>query len=91
MIDAGASWIHGIGKGVDEFDDDTENPYNPIYEVAKENHITTVKTWNDIDSSTFEFIWYNGTRVNTAMVESLADKIETAVEDYNSNDQTSIE
>jgi monoamine oxidase len=45
-VDLGASWIHGIGKGVG-FDKQGRwrNQWNPVYKVALQNQIETARTW----------------------------------------------
>ncbi len=48
IIDAGASWIHGIGPGAVDLKA-WKGKYNPIYEIAKANNIQTVRTWKNED------------------------------------------
>jgi polyamine oxidase len=43
-VDMGASWIHGIGPGLGD-NPDYNKKNNPIYDIAKNNNITTVPTW----------------------------------------------
>ena len=47
-VDMGASWIHGIGPGLGDVAQ-YKGKYNPIYELAKKNNISTVATWVDED------------------------------------------
>ncbi len=56
-VDMGASWIHGIGPGCGD-SEEWETKENPIYTIAKENGIETVKTWNDEDESKNNFYWF---------------------------------
>lgn len=56
-VDMGASWIHGIGPGCGE-DDEWKGKMNPIYTIAQERNIKTVKTWNDEEETTASYYWW---------------------------------
>ncbi|CDW88257.1 amine oxidase [Stylonychia lemnae] len=58
-IDMGASWIHGIGKGADGLKK-WNNKFNPIYQIARDNNIATVSTWEDEDNAEEAFFWWQG-------------------------------
>jgi hypothetical protein len=46
IVDLGASWIHGIGKGADgDTKGKWKNQWNPVYQIAKDNEIVTHRTW----------------------------------------------
>ncbi|CDW77606.1 amine oxidase [Stylonychia lemnae] len=55
----GASWIHGIGKGVQGLQE-WKNKYNPLYQVTLENNIKTLATWKERDNGEYLFYWYKG-------------------------------
>ena len=58
-VDMGASWIHGIGPGRGD-DPKYKGKYSPIYTIAKDNNITTVQTWADLDKTEEVFYWWKG-------------------------------
>ena len=58
-VDMGASWIHGIGPGCGD-DEEWRSKENPIYTIAKENGIHTVKTWNDEEEAETNYYWWKG-------------------------------
>lgn len=58
-VDLGASWIHGVGPGCGD-DQEWEGKANPIYTIAKDSGIETVKTWNDEDEANNSYYWYKG-------------------------------
>lgn len=77
----GASWIHGIGPGCGD-SEEWQSKENPIYTIAKENGIETVKTWNDEDESKNQFYWFKGEEqeLDIDRVEKLTEKVEEFIE-----------
>jgi phytoene dehydrogenase-like protein len=59
MIDLGASWIHGTGPGAMELKE-WDGKLNPIYEIAVENKIDTVKAWYLESRKQLTYWWKGG-------------------------------
>lgn len=58
-VDLGASWIHGVGPGCGDLED-WKDQENPIYTIAKDNGIETVKTWENYVDTTDYYYWFKG-------------------------------
>jgi phytoene dehydrogenase-like protein len=58
-VDMGASWIHGLGPGCGE-DEEWRSKLNPIYTIALDNGIETVKTWDDEEEANTNYYWWKG-------------------------------
>ena len=60
IVDLGASWIHGIGRGKKENDPKGlwKNAWNPVYQLARENKLETHSTWKEDYVNIYE-VWYN--------------------------------
>ena len=43
-MDLGASWIHGTGPGAGNYKE-WDDKLNPIYQIAVDHNIDTVKAW----------------------------------------------
>lgn len=61
-IDLGASWVHGIGPGIDDdlnkYPNKYQGLYNPIYELALDHNIETVATKSScLTESTSVYNW----------------------------------
>ena len=54
----GASFIHGIGPGVDGLSD-WDDTYNPVYELVNDNNIQTSFAFESIEDLRENFIWYD--------------------------------
>ena len=63
----GASWIHGIGPGVQGLSE-WDGEYNPIWEIVEENDIETVFTYVDDDETDGLYFWYNSTRLTDSQI-----------------------
>ncbi|CDW74745.1 amine oxidase [Stylonychia lemnae] len=90
-IDMGASWIHGIGKGAEGLKK-WNNKFNPIYQIAKDNNIATVATWQDEDSAEEAFFWWQGGKT-TYDISSFTDNFEEYLKNHQSSasQQTTLE
>jgi phosphopantothenoylcysteine synthetase/decarboxylase len=53
---------------------------NPIYKIAKDNGIETVKTWDDEENSKDRYYWYKGTKEE--LDEDKVDKMSEAISDF---------
>lgn len=60
-MDLGASWIHGTGPGAMDLKQ-WDGKLNPMYEIAQENKIETVKTWY-LSSRIQKTFWWKGGEV----------------------------
>lgn len=60
-IDLGASWIHGTGPGAGNYKE-WEGKLNPVYQIAVDHNIDTVKTWF-LESRKQKNCWWKGGEV----------------------------
>ena len=58
-VDLGASWIHGIGKGKKENDVKGlwVNQWNPVYQIARDNKIQTLRTFQEDYKNIYEVFY----------------------------------
>ena len=78
----GASWIHGIGPGCGD-DEEWTNKENPIYTIAKENGIATVKTWDNEDDANSKYYWWKGPEEepDEEKIEKIQEQITNLIEE----------
>ena len=81
VTDLGASWIHG--RGPSAYDNmNWKGQLNPIYEIARDNQVETVVTWEgDRDPEVQELHWYKGGKVPFDDVFSVIASMEDYLEE----------
>ena len=83
-VDAGASWIHGIGPGLEKSDGakfaDYIGKLNPIYEIAKKFNIPTIASWSDRGETTNINGWFSGGLIDESKFN--IDDLEHRLEDF---------
>jgi len=80
-VDMGASWIHGIGPNAEDLPR-WKRRYNPIYQLAKDNKIQTVPTWDNETNTKISFYWNKtpGKRLDDSLIDDLFDRIDEHVD-----------
>lgn len=93
-LDLGAQWIHGIGPNAGAHPR-WKGKLNPIYQLARENGIPTVPTWEYDLAANIGLYWskHPGKHVDNEVIRDYIDRLEDLFSQsiLNASDDTSVE
>ncbi|CDW84613.1 amine oxidase [Stylonychia lemnae] len=80
LIDLGGQWIHGLGPSAGDLKD-WQGKLNPIYQIAVDNNIQTVKAWH-LQSRIQKNFWYKGGEIPHD-IWGILEQVEDYLEEHN--------
>eukprot|EP00347_Sterkiella_histriomuscorum_P023559 403334176 len=82
LIDLGGQWIHGLGPGAEDIKE-WDGKYNPVYQIAMDNKVETVKCWL-MEERIQKTFWWKGGEVPHD-VWGLLEEVKDYLEEHSEN------